>query len=250
MKKIKLIFFSFFGVLSTHGQDSAVYKLNKYYRIINNTDFDYRRVIKKLNDTTWEQFDYTRLRNPHQRTLFKDKDLKIRNGLYTRFNNGPQVIIKGNYKNNKPEGVWYFYSPKKIDSLNYNFYSDLRSNYVERMGNADSIIFNTETDKAAVFPGGEKAWKRYLNKSFEAVFGPIYPEKEIQISFMIDKDGKVINVYPVKSIDPQIDLEVVQIIRESPKWISAEHKGRKIISIITQSVNFDKMNNGSLNNIF
>jgi hypothetical protein len=68
MIKINLIIFSFFVVFSANAQDSTVYKLNKYYRIINNTDFDYRRVIKKINDTTWEQFDYTRLGNPHQRT--------------------------------------------------------------------------------------------------------------------------------------------------------------------------------------
>ena len=114
MIKINLVIFSLFAVLSAHGQDSIVYKLNKYYRIINNTDFDYRRVVKKINDTTWQQFDYTRLGNPHQQTLFKDKDLKIRNGQYIKFNNGPQVLIKGNYKNNQPAGIWYFYFPNCI----------------------------------------------------------------------------------------------------------------------------------------
>jgi len=238
MIKITPIIFTLFTALTSYGQDSLVYKLNKYYRIINNTDFDYRRVIKKVNDTTWEQFDYTQLGNLHQRTLFKDKNLKIRNGQYTRFNNGPQVIIKGNYKNNEPEGIWYFYFSKKNDSLNYNFYSDLRAKYAERAGNSDSVKFNTETDKEAVFPGGENAWRRYLRKSLEDVVDPGYPLKEIQISFMIDTNGNIINVHPVKSIDPLTDLEVVGIIRKSPKWSIAEQGGKKVFAIRTQPISF------------
>jgi hypothetical protein len=129
-----------------------------------------------------------------------------------------------------------------MDSLDYNFYSDFKSKYETGKISADSILFNAETNKAAVFPGGEKAWKRYLNNNLEVVFAPVYPEKEIQISFMIDKDGNVINVHPVKSIDPLTDLETVQIIRKSPKWLSAERSGKKVISVITQPVNFDKIN--------
>ena len=230
------------SLVASNAQDSIVYKLNQYFRKIDNTDFSYRRVIKKLNDSTWEQFDYTRLGNPYQQIFFKDTNLKIRHGKYTLFNSKNKVDISGFYQNNMPVNTWFFYNPGKnhlIDSLDYNFYSNLKKQFSGQLL-PDSIRFNSEIDKEAGFPGGEKAWKRFLSRNFEGFLDefPAAAHKEIHVSFMIDRSGNMVNVYPVKSIDPKIDREIISVLKTSPKWIPAEQDNKKVIAIIIQPISF------------
>jgi hypothetical protein len=246
MKKNKFFLLCIFVpafAFQSDAQDSIVYKLNQYFRKIENTDYTYRRVIKKINDSAWEQFDYLRFGNPYQQTFFKDKELKIQHGQYTLFDSKGKASVTGTYENNRPAYTWYFYNTGKdrlTDSIDYRFYSTLGTRYTGQLPAPDSILFNSAADQEAVFPGGEKAWKKFLTKNFED-FANDFPEaahKEIHISFMIDKTGKLINVYPVKSIDPFVDFAVIQRIRNSPGWKPAEQRGKKKIAIRMQSLHF------------
>ena len=242
MKKLFTLLF-FISSLHLAGQDSIVYKLNRYFRVIDNSDYSYRRVIKKINDTIFQQRDYYRAGALFQQTLFKDKDMKVRNGRYDAFDGKGRFAVTGYYYNNKPVGTWYFYDAGKhdrADSLDYDFYSNLKNQLSVSRSLSDSIKYNPETEKESVYPGGDKAWKRFLTRSFEE-FPEDYPiarGKQSIISFMIDKTGRLINVYPVTSIDPRVDLEIVRIIRSSPGWEPAEQNGRKVISVMSQPINF------------
>lgn len=235
IKKIFIsVLFTFLFASISLAQDSTVYKLNSFFEKINNTDFSYLRVIKKLNDSTWEQFDYIRGGNPYQRTLFKDSDLKIRHGVYTRYENRGKTFYSGHYKDNEPVGSWYFYSLKNntvTDSLNYSFYADMSGFTVKSNG----------TDEGSEFPGGTKAWKKYLNNNMgdmetAELIGK--KKKDIVISFTIGSGGKLIDVNPVKSIHPEVDLEVVKIIRRSPPWKVDPAANKNSLQVRIQKITF------------
>lgn len=242
--KIVVPIFSLLSIsLHSNAQDSIVYKLNQHFRIIDNSDYIYRRVIKKINDTTFQQTDYFRIGALLQQTLFKDKELKILNGKYIAFDGKGKITVTGYYYNNKPVHTWHFYNLEKnnqTDSLDYDFYSNLKKQFEQSHSIADSIKYNAETDNEATFPGGDKAWKRYLTRNLES-FSEDFPSskgKEIQIAFMVDKTGKLINIHPVMGINPTIDFEIVKIIRRSPKWSPAEQNGKRVIAIRTQPIHF------------
>jgi hypothetical protein len=161
--------------------------------------------------------------------------LKIKHGKYIAFTSKGNIAINGLYENNQPKGIWYFNNntkADKTDSLDYSFYSNLKKNFE---ANTDSIVLNPNADKEAEYPGGPKAWKRFLDNNLSE-FDETDSEKEIVISFMIDKYGKLFNAYPVKSISPIIDLEIIKLIRKSPNWSPAIQNGKKVIVIFTQSI--------------
>ena len=60
----------------------------------------------------------------------------------------------------------------------------------------------------------------------------------VQVSFVIDKEGKVRDVEVVKSVDPRLDAEAVKVISASPKWRPARVNGQKVSSSMTLPVEF------------
>jgi len=82
-------------------------------------------------------------------------------------------------------------------------------------------------DVLAKFPGGDftkyiAANINYQKKSDRNLRG------QVIISLKIDTNGKVSNVNILKSVTPQIDQEVVHVIKSSPKWQPAMVKGKPI----------------------
>ena len=41
---------------------------------------------------------------------------------------------------------------------------------------------------------------------------------KVFVNFIVDEDGKVINPTIAKSVNPDMDAEVLRVISESPKW--------------------------------
>lgn len=44
----------------------------------------------------------------------------------------------------------------------------------------------------------------------------------VELSFIVEKDGTRSNINVTKSIDPLLDNEAIRIIKEMPKWESAQ----------------------------
>lgn len=76
----------------------------------------------------------------------------------------------------------------------------------------------------------------YLKYPAEAVKDGI--QGTVQVSFVIDKEGKVRDVEVVKSVDPRLDAEAVKVISVSPKWRPARVNGQKVSSSMTLPVEF------------
>ena len=76
----------------------------------------------------------------------------------------------------------------------------------------------------------------YLKYPAEAVKDGI--QGTVQVSFVIDKEGKVRDVEVVKSVDPRLDAEAVKVISASPKWRPARVNGQKVSSSMTIPVEF------------
>ncbi|MDI3319288.1 energy transducer TonB [Pinibacter soli] len=93
---------------------------------------------------------------------------------------------------------------------------------------------------AAQFPGGEKAWYKYLGDNLK-----IPKELENQnikgvviLKFTIAPTGKIEAVEIIKSLNPLLDEEAVRVVRKSPKWKPAKQNGKKVQTTITQPITF------------
>lgn len=85
----------------------------------------------------------------------------------------------------------------------------------------DTSTIYTRVDKAPQFPGGENARMQYFQKAI------VYPEQAkkkriegiVHVSFIIEKDGSVTNIKPLRSVDPLLDKAAVEAIKGMPAWI-------------------------------
>ncbi len=93
-----------------------------------------------------------------------------------------------------------------------------------------------------VFPGGELALKEYIERETK------YPELakkngvhgQVHVSFIISKEGKVIEPKIEKGIDPAIDEEAIRVISCMPAREPGKQGGQKVNTLFTVPVNFKR----------
>jgi TonB family protein len=104
----------------------------------------------------------------------------------------------------------------------------------------ESEVF-TIVEEMPIYKGGEKALFEYLSKSIK------YPseakEKSIQgivyISFVINENGEVTSVRPLKGIGAGCDEEAVRIIKSMPKWIPGKQSGKPVSTALNLPIRFN-----------
>ncbi|HVU55933.1 MAG TPA: TonB family protein [Puia sp.] len=98
-------------------------------------------------------------------------------------------------------------------------------------------------DREAAFPGGAKAWSKYLSKAL--YFPDQYKftngdEATVVVSATINEDGKVMDAEVVVPFYPAFDKIALDAVRRSPNWIPAMDHHRKVKGYIRQPVIFSQ----------
>lgn len=139
----------------------------------------------------------------------------------------------------KKKGKWkYFHNNGEISSVEIYTNGILTeiTNFDEN-GKQENNINNENSQ--AIFPGAKTAWNKYLEKSL------YFPENIINalkitvvVTFAINEDGKVEDVYPSIPFYPDFDKIVLKVVSSSPKWKPAMNHNRKVKSWHTLPVTF------------
>jgi antitoxin component YwqK of YwqJK toxin-antitoxin module len=139
------------------------------------------------------------------------------------------------------QGKWqYFHYNGKLSALEtYN--NDVLVNKQYFSEDGTQMQDTTDHTRKAEFKGGVNGWLRWLEKN-------LYPPANFRItnadkgtvitSFVIDKEGKLSNIYlPVPFFEPYNDI-VLRVFRSSPKWIPAFEHNRAVKYRHKQSITF------------
>ena len=90
------------------------------------------------------------------------------------------------------------------------------------------------------FPGGTAALLDYLRKNIK--YPAICRENNIQgrvlVSFVVNKDGAIVDPEVVKSVNPSLDKEAVRVISKMPNWKPGSQRGKPVRVKYTVPVNF------------
>ena len=90
------------------------------------------------------------------------------------------------------------------------------------------------------FPGGTAALMQYLQKNIK--YPAICRENNIQgrvlVTFIVNKDGAVVEPEVVKSVNPSLDKEALRVISTMPKWKPGSQRGKPVRVKYTVPVNF------------
>ena len=118
-------------------------------------------------------------------------------------------------------------------------------------GNRDSIqvindtsgvkIFET-VDIAPSFPGGDMAWRKFLEKNLHADVatenGAPAGTYTVWVQFIVDKEGNLSDVKPLTNWGYGMEKEVLRLMAMSPKWTPASQNGKTVKAYRKQQATF------------
>ena len=101
----------------------------------------------------------------------------------------------------------------------------------------------TKVENEAVFPGGQAAWIRFLQKNLNASVpndnnAPTGTYKVI-VKFIVSKDGSISDVQAESKNGYGMEEEAVKVIKKGPKWTPALQNGRNVNAYRRQPITFD-----------
>ena len=119
---------------------------------------------------------------------------------------------------------------------------DKGSQITEAPKNDDEDKIFTKVENEAAFPGGETAWRRYLEKNLNPST-PVdngAPEGTYQVivRFIVSKDGSISDVQAETKHGYGMEDEAVKIIKRGPKWTPALQNGRNVNAYRRQPITF------------
>lgn len=112
---------------------------------------------------------------------------------------------------------------------------------VPKSNDDENKVFN-KVEVEALFPGGEAAWRRYLQNNLDANT-PIdngAPEGtySVIVRFIVSKDGSISDVVAETKYGYGMEAEAVKIIKKGPKWTPALQNGRNVNAYRRQPITF------------
>jgi periplasmic protein TonB len=104
---------------------------------------------------------------------------------------------------------------------------------------SDSLEIIQKPDQVAEFQGGTGSFGKFLMKNFK------YPEAaqranvsgKVYMEFIVETDSTLSNYNIIKSVGMGLDEEAIRVLKLSPKWIPARHKGKNVRSRFTMPLN-------------
>lgn len=103
----------------------------------------------------------------------------------------------------------------------------------------ENVIFQV-VETMPSYPGGNEALTKYLSDNIR--YPVIAQENGIQgrviCQFVVNKDGSIVDIQVVRSVDPSLDKEAERVIRNMPKWNPGKQRGKSVRVKYTLPVNF------------
>ncbi|HYM94139.1 MAG TPA: energy transducer TonB [Chitinophagaceae bacterium] len=140
----------------------------------------------------------------------------------------------------------------KIDVVNQEGIKDLNiatptqidegKQVIEAKKDDDENKIFEKVEVEATFPGGDQAWKRYLernlNGSVGADNGAPAGTYTVYVQFVVDKEGNISDVKALTSHGYGMEDEAVRVIKKGPKWTPAIQNGRQVKAYRKQPITF------------
>jgi hypothetical protein len=193
---------------------------------------------------------------------FMDSSLQVSDGIFTSYYGGTAKESEGEYTNGQQDGWWQWWDTTGniIDSTLYdrgqlsfkktftyfpkitqvsisdlknhassNLLYDEKGNLIPvdttRVSNPDIIFTKEEIEPA--FPGGEEAFKLYLDKKIKDQVSESHYSGKCVIRFIVYSSGEVASVQAISG-NNELSSIVVNAIKDGPKWLPGLQNGHYI----------------------
>ena len=108
----------------------------------------------------------------------------------------------------------------------------------DKLGDSDEVFLVVE--KMPQFQGGIDAWNNFLQNEMK------YPtqaqqmgiEGRVFLSFVVQPDGELTDIKPVRGIGGGCDEEAIRVLKRSPYWNPGEQRGKKVATRMAIAMTF------------
>jgi hypothetical protein len=141
--------------------------------------------------------------------------------------------------------------PPKVDQVKFvkPLYKDknkkAKINYVEKIAKDsivedETIFMGAAIETSPCYSGGISNFYDFFIKEFKLPEGAENFKAPIIVSFVIGKDGSLSSFNIPKETDPQLEAEIIRVLKLSPKWIPGEQNGKKTSTKYSLEIISDK----------
>ncbi len=117
---------------------------------------------------------------------------------------------------------------------------ELYAKHADEMGDSESDKVYDIVETNAQFPGGDKECYKFLASQIK------YPAKcqemgiqgRVLVSFVVNKDGSIVDVKTLRSPDPLLTKEAERVVKLMPKWVPAIQGWKNVRSRFTLPIMF------------
>lgn len=93
-------------------------------------------------------------------------------------------------------------------------------------------------DENPCFPGGNGAMLDWLSKNIHYTSGCASIQGRVVVSFFVEPDGSLSDIELVRKVAPELDEEVLRVVKAMPKWIPASQNNKPIRAKFTMPITF------------
>lgn len=105
----------------------------------------------------------------------------------------------------------------------------------------DHKVFE-KVEVEAIFPGGESAWRKYLERNLNANApvdaGAAEGKYTVLIQFIVDREGVISDVKALTRHGYGMEDDAIKVIRKGPRWTPALQNGRHVKAYRKQPITF------------
>lgn len=240
MKITPLLFLLILSIVGRSQEKDAYYVYDANWKATKIETAAYFLHQHQVNDSCW-QWDFYNFMGPLVKTeQSSDKDGREKNGVCYYYDNTGSVDSMTTYLRGEKNGDSWRSGDGVKGRISYRFQADSLVEVIDESKKKKDSVVSYKDEKESEFPGGSAGWARYLNKNL------VYPDRavngsvqgQVDIVFIVDKNGNVINSLISKSVEYSLDEEALKIINNSGKWEPAFQNGHHVKSYKRQPIVF------------
>jgi len=193
----------------------------------------YLIIVKKYAGRFFERLDYNFSWPMISMRTYNDSNLSALNGRYMEYGSSGYLSSDGQYSQNKKDGDWFSYNDTSHAIVKYKYHLDTLISVI----NLDSldkeknkIKEDTTGQIEATYMGGVKKISQIITSNIKVPdrMATLTKGGTDMIRFVIDTNGKPINIEVLKSIELTFDEESKRVVSLLNDWIPASDKGVKL----------------------
>lgn len=194
---IAILLFSLSAVV-THAQQSDTTYFDACWNTSAKAQSSYYRITKTIEKgKKYEVADYYNSGKLQMTGSYISLSPEIKDGIFTWYNKDGEKDSETVFENGKVKNKRYFGTNPD--------------------GKPSPELISLE--KQPEYPGGMKKLYKYIGDNFNYPKNlKPRPKGKIILSFVIDKDGSIKEVYAHNSLHPLLDAEAIRVIENMPKW--------------------------------